>query len=564
MRERRGTEMDGKPRTRRWAWGAWATAVIALLAWGVSPPTGISAPDAVGEVAPAPTATPALLARGEALYRAQCAACHGETGRGDGKAAYLLYPKPRDFTQVRFRLVSTVNRVPSDDDLYRSISRGMPGSAMPPWEHLSSSDRWGLVYFVRKLTREGKAARLVEDGVDPKKAAEVAEQLTTPGASVEFSAEPAVTPESLARGKQLYLEACASCHDADGRGRNKRDLKDDNEFPLFARDFTKGIFKGGSTGVDLARRFIAGLPGTPMPSFAQNLGNGADLWSVIHYVQSMVPSGAQEKVEQHARTLKMTRVLDEQIADPHSPAWAKATAVVLPLMPLWWRDERVEDVEVRALRNAGKVAIRLSWADVTKEDETLRQTAFGDGAAIQFSLSLDPPFFGMGEKDKPVNIWSWKAHWEADVAAYRDVQDAHPDMAVDWYDSLQDPPKGRHSPVGEYPTSQHNPTFLTGWGAGNVVSDPRRVSSVEDLTAQGFSTLTNQGKGAQNVQGKARWEDGRWTIVFVREPSAGDAGDIIFRAGEALSIAFAVWDGAAGERNGQKSVTIWHRLQIEE
>src|SRR3989338_6277241 len=51
--------------------------------------------------------TPALFATGQRLYAKQCAACHGPQGRGDGVAAYLLYPKPRDFTQNEFRLVST-------------------------------------------------------------------------------------------------------------------------------------------------------------------------------------------------------------------------------------------------------------------------------------------------------------------------------------------------------------------------------------------------------------------------------------------------------------------------
>jgi hypothetical protein len=38
--------------------------------------------------------------------------------------------------KARYRLVSTWEGVPTDEDLYRTISRGMPGSAMPSWAHL--------------------------------------------------------------------------------------------------------------------------------------------------------------------------------------------------------------------------------------------------------------------------------------------------------------------------------------------------------------------------------------------------------------------------------------------
>ena len=51
--------------------------------------------------------SPELVAEGEALFRRQCAPCHGVTGRGDGEAAYLLFPKPRDFVRAEYRMVST-------------------------------------------------------------------------------------------------------------------------------------------------------------------------------------------------------------------------------------------------------------------------------------------------------------------------------------------------------------------------------------------------------------------------------------------------------------------------
>src|SRR3989338_8152985 len=99
-----------------------------------------------------PVLTKKIFKTGKALYEKQCAVCHGMTGAADGKAAYLLYPKPRDFARDKFRLVSTTNMQATDEDLFKTISQGMPGSAMPPWTALSTKDRWALVYYVRYLS----------------------------------------------------------------------------------------------------------------------------------------------------------------------------------------------------------------------------------------------------------------------------------------------------------------------------------------------------------------------------------------------------------------------------
>jgi len=51
-------------------------------------------------------------------------------------------------------------------------------------------------------------------------------------------------------------------------------------------------------------------------------------------------------------------------------------------------------------------------------------------------------------------------------------------------------------------------------------------------------------------------------VVFVRDLECPQRNDVTLAGGSSVSIAFAVWDGSAGDRNGQKSVTIWHRLDI--
>ena len=98
-------------------------------------------------------ASPELLELGKQTYEKKCLPCHGETGDGQGEAAYLLYPKPRNFVDARYRLVSTWDSIPTDEDLFRTISRGMPGSAMPSWAHLPEETRWGLAHYIKSFSR---------------------------------------------------------------------------------------------------------------------------------------------------------------------------------------------------------------------------------------------------------------------------------------------------------------------------------------------------------------------------------------------------------------------------
>ena len=60
---------------------------------------------------------------GQRLYDSQCAGCHGATGRGDGPAATLLYPRPRDFVEQPFKLGG------AEEDVRRTVTRGIPGTS---------------------------------------------------------------------------------------------------------------------------------------------------------------------------------------------------------------------------------------------------------------------------------------------------------------------------------------------------------------------------------------------------------------------------------------------------
>jgi len=92
------------------------------------------------------TANPKLLARGEVLFKQNCTSCHGDTGRGDGPAAAMLNPKPRNFTQPDkwtrgFRIT----------DIFTTVTIGVKGTGMAPFDFIMPADRMALVHYVRKL-----------------------------------------------------------------------------------------------------------------------------------------------------------------------------------------------------------------------------------------------------------------------------------------------------------------------------------------------------------------------------------------------------------------------------
>jgi DMSO reductase family type II enzyme heme b subunit len=108
---------------------------------------------------------------------------------------------------------------------------------------------------------------------------------------------------------------------------------------------------------------------------------------------------------------------------------------------------------------------------------------------------------------------------------------------------------------------QDDEVFNPGLAAGNPLSQVNRTTPVENLVARGFGTLTSA--DAQPVDGKGVWQDGKWYVLFAREMEASGDTYTPFSPGESTDVAFAVWDGSAGERDGLKSVSLFADLVVE-
>jgi cytochrome c oxidase cbb3-type subunit 2 len=539
-------------------------AMLTLLALACSSAPAAAQPTlqaaaAATTAAPEPAAVPASVGaepdRGAELYSRQCATCHGETGLGDGPASYLLWPKPRNFVRGTFRVVSTENGNPSDEDLLQTLRRGMPGSAMPPWGHLSDADLEALVDTVRNMLIEGRVAADMDYDEDLSREEALADVLDDymPGPEADIPAPPPDERIDLERGADLYEKGCAACHGPDGRANVPVEKFDSDGWPIGARDFTRGIFKGGSRPIDIARRIYLGMPGTPMPG---NPMKQDELWSVVAYVEQMIDREVEQRVLQTRKLLAAPRVDVSLTTDPGADAWKRAESAGLALMPLWWRNDRPETVNVQALHDGEHLAVRLSWSDATRNDLVLDQQGFSDGCAVQLSAGTDPPFFGMGDALGRVNIWHWHASWQ------RDLDEGAPSLGY----------LHRNAPTGNLANSgaPQDELFSTGAAAGNPVSQVGHRNPVEDLNAQGQGTISSQPGLKHDAEGEGRWRPlldsatGEWSVVFLRAIRGSGEDDVAAQPGERVSIAFAVWDGAAGDRNGVKSVTIWHELQLED
>jgi hypothetical protein len=262
---------------------------------------------------------------------------------------------------------------------------------------------------------------------------------------------------------------------------------------------------------------------------------------------------------EHKRTQVVARRSGRALSpDISEEEWRLSQPLPIVVSPLWWREYADPGLQVQALHDANSLAIRLGWHDSTRNDQAVRPQDFEDMAAIQLFKGSPEPFLGMGAADRSVDVWLWRAGWHGNTVAYADVDTAYPGMAVDLYPFEQPGDSSR-----PHATERQPREFITARAAGNLRSDPSQPFTGSSLQAKGFGSLTMQPLVSQLVSARGEWESGRWTVILRRPLTVSAQAGITLSAGDKLSIAFAIWDGAAGDRNGQKLVSIWHDLHLE-
>jgi DMSO reductase family type II enzyme heme b subunit len=331
---------------------------------------------------------------GKAVYEVKCAGCHGGKGDGKGPAAELLVPAPRDFTSGIYKIRTTANKTPTDQDIFRIITEGMPGTSMPPWSVLPEKDRWNLVAYIKTFAGD----KLKEA---PKK--------------VELPKDVASSEASIKRGKEMYEAIeCHKCHGTEGRadGPSRAELKDEWGHPVAPANLTKRWnFRGGHSRTDIATRIANGVLGTPMPAFLDAVEKPEDVWHLTNFIMSLGPESPR-----HATLVTVTAVTEAIPDDPDAELWKKIAPSNIPLMGQVILDPRnfnpvVDLVSVRAAYNDKEIAFHLTWDDPTESKGDGKAT-FADAISLQFppqiTAETERPYFLMGDGSEAVYLLRWE------------------------------------------------------------------------------------------------------------------------------------------------------------
>ncbi len=253
-----------------------------------------------------------------------------------------------------------------------------------------------------------------------------------------------------------------------------------------------------------------------------------------------------------SQTVTLVAKLSEDavpVDDPFSEVWDRASPVEVPLSVQNLTPPKAgseKTLTARALHDGKRVYILAEWKDGAEDTLASSQTEFTDAVAVQFPVTEGEqvPNFCMGAQDAPVNIWQWKAAWQADmVEGFVDVEDVYPNMYVDLY------------------PFEDESVFYPAREAGNVFAETNRATAADNLLAGAFGTLVQSED--QVVEATGEWRKGEWRVVFVRD-EAVEGEYTQFAEGKSNNLAFAVWDGAENERDGMKSVSQFLMLDLSD
>lgn len=522
---------------------------------------------------------PVVTASGRELYLQHCAACHGEFGDGDGIAAPHLHPRPRNFRGGQFLLVSTESRFPSVEDLEAVMVRGMPGSAMPPFAHLSQEERRRLADEVLRLCRAGLRDSFVQSilknenvtlsEIDEEELEVYVSRRTDPGPETEVPEVAEVTSASIESGKELYFKKnCQACHGQEGKGDGKKDMLDQYGLPTKPRDFTRGIFKGGYDPQSLYRRIAYGMPGSAMPSHWAVM-TPDEIYDVVHYILSLSDESMRE-----AAILRRNRIVakyvEELPSSTDSDAWSGVEPTQLRMTPLQWRHGADPDLSVKALHDGEEIVFRLTWRDETADQPKFDDEQFADIAALELYRGEAEPFIGMGNFASPVDVWRWTARVPPPPRVVPTFSSDSDSSDTDEGTTSNTDQKPGESPVEESKEadSTEPPTSETDSEATETEEKVRVLSVDEQRRLSG--AITGYGAGtfalefSQLVHSKGRWQDNAWTVELRRPLRVkNNLFGVSLEPGCDASVAFAIWNGSEGDHGGRKAITIWQDLHVE-
>lgn len=442
---------------------------------------------------------------GKEIYEKRCWGCHGMKGDGAGPAKDFLAYQSRDFTTGLYEYKSTLeDALPYDEDLIRTVADGLPRAAMPGFgDVLKEGEIKAVVSYIKTFSD-----RFTEE---------------KPPAKIKVPTLPQPTDEVLAEGKKWFEELeCFKCHGSAGRadGESAPDLSDDYGNPIRPANFTQPWkFNGGSTPEDIYRTVATGLIGSPMPSFGDVFDTPEETEKYLAPLAVYVAS-FQEQPNFKA-VLKSSLVEGELPMDPADPLWQGTEKISFRLVgqiieePMHFTPN-IDHLNVRSLNNGREIVFLLTWDDPTQsiqngkimvEDpdtyEMVEKMAYPDSLIIQFPEKLvkgpELPYFLGGDKENHVYIWKWSAD----------------------------------------------------------------TSKTQEMNSAGLDKEKAQPADDQELESKAGYKDGLWTLVVKRPLSTEGETDLQMQPGKFHPIAFNALDGGNDETGKKRSISTWYWLFVE-
>jgi mono/diheme cytochrome c family protein len=486
-----------------------------------------------------------MLEKGKQVYYKRCVWCHGVEGGGDGPAADRLATRPRNFIQGTFKIRFTDSgELPLEDDLIKTVTNGLPGSAMPAWGGFLSPDEIkSVVQFVKTLVQD----RDFNDAEDE----EVFVQ--------EFGSNPwgtkgpyhlGVPQEDIDAGKAIFTKnKCFECHGGEGRGDGNPTMKDDWGFPIVAADWQqcwnfRGSRRNHFDPFNVVRTVTTGLNGTPMPNFKDQI-TIEDRWKLAAFVNSLCPRKNIDKLTSKPipdfliSSIYTEGDIAEKIDDPMWSSSDSDPKIVAR------GEDTVNNPRKNYIAMAGQITrgkrnfdpqtdnlwVSSRW---NKEKNVIyylveyhirflsSDPEYPDAVALQWPAQLqelfgaEKPYFIMGDSKKPVDIWK---------ASFM-VQD---------YNATNAPKDGGY----------------------------QLKVDVSESVGNGFDAVAAKESEATVQVVDSIFKQGKVSVLFKRSLTTEGEFDVQIPSEKFVPVSFLQWAGRDKEKDEHMAISTWYYTILE-
>jgi DMSO reductase family type II enzyme heme b subunit len=222
-------------------------------------------------------------------------------------------------------------------------------------------------------------------------------------------------------------------------------------------------------------------------------------WALSHFITSL-------HTERRTGSALSVKKVDAVPSSTDDELWNNVDYLDMPMSGQLMFEPRqftpvITNVRVRGLYSDSEMAVMLEWTD--KKPNKGDDGRPSDAVRVQFPVTLsdgsEKPYFYLGDKNHPVNLWYWKA------------------------------------------------------------SDDKAIE--QNAKGQKDNDLVLQEKN--DIQSIAKYSEGHYRVLFRRSLYTGDENDITFTLGEFIPLSVTVFDGDHNEEGHRNTVSGWYYVMLE-